>query len=128
MLLVWLSMLLLLDAHFSTAVSRPLRTSGIDVFTLDEWHGGVYRHSSDEEILTVASAEGRTLVTYDIRIRSEILEVWAVHGRSHAGVVFVNARTIRQGDYGGLIRGLRVLVAERGDEHWRDQVAYLRPA
>ncbi len=36
MLLVWLSMLLLLDGHFSQDVSRPLRTSDIDALTLDE--------------------------------------------------------------------------------------------
>jgi hypothetical protein len=121
-------MLLLLDAHFSTAISRPLRTRGIDVFTLDEWHGGAYRHSSDEEILAAASAEGRTLVTYDIRIRAQILDVWAVHGRAHSGAVFVNVRTIRQGDYGGLIRALHALIEALGDDDWRDRVVHLRPA
>ena len=121
-------MLLLLDAHFSTAVSKPLRTRGIDAQTLDEWHDGAYRHSSDEAILTAAAVEGRTLVTYDIRIRSEILNVWAAHGRAHAGVVFVNVRAIRQGDYGGLIRALRALVEQRGDEDWHDLVGHLRPA
>jgi predicted nuclease of predicted toxin-antitoxin system len=121
-------MRLLLDAHFSQVVSRPLRASGIDVFTLDEWHGGTYRHKPDEEILAAATAEERTLVTYDIRIGPEILNVWAVHGRSHAGVVFVNVRTIRQQDVGGLIRALRALVEEHGDEDWQDQVGHLRPA
>src|SRR5688500_5734056 len=121
-------MLLLLDAHFSQDVSRPLRASGIDAFTLDEWHGGAYRNSSDDDILLAAAGEARTVVTYVTRIRSEILNAWGLQGRSHAGVVFVNVRTILQGDYGGLIRALRALVEERGDEDWRDQVAHLRPA
>ena len=121
-------MRLLLDAHFSQVVSRPLRAGGIDAFTLDEWHGGQYRDEPDDEILAAATAEGRVLVTYDIRIGPEILAVWAVQGRSHAGVVFVNSRTIRQNDAGGLIRALRALVEERGDEAWQNQVAHLRPA
>jgi hypothetical protein len=121
-------MLLLLDAHFSTSESRPLRTNAIDALTLDEWHDGIYRDSPDEEILTAAAAEGRTLVTYDVRIGPELLEAWAAQGRSHGGVVFMNARTIRQGDYGGLIRALQALVEAHGDEDWHDIVAYLRPA
>ena len=121
-------MRLLLDAHFSPAVSRLLRASKIDVWTLSEWHGGSYLRLADERILEAAFAEGLTLVTYDIRIGPELLDVWAAQGRSHAGVVFVNVRTIRQGDYGGLIRALRALVEERGDEDWHDQVAHLRPA
>ena len=121
-------MRLLLDAHFSPAVSRPLRVSSIDVWTLSEWHGGSYLRLADERILEAAFGEGRVLVTYDIRIAPEILNVWAAQGRPHAGVVFVNARTISQGDYGGLIRALRALAEERGDEDWQDQIAHLRPA
>jgi hypothetical protein len=98
------------------------------VFMLDEWRGGTFRHSSDETILTAAADEGRTLVTYDNRIRSEILDVWASQGRSHAGVVFINVRTIRQSDYGGLIRALRALVKARGEDNWQDQIGYLQPA
>jgi predicted nuclease of predicted toxin-antitoxin system len=121
-------MRLLLNGHFSQRVSRPLRASGIDVFTLDEWHDGAYRNHKDEEILAVATTEERTLITYDVRIRPEVLDVWAAAGRSHAGVIFVSIRTIRQQDFGGQIRALRALVEEHGDEDWRDQVAYLRPA
>jgi hypothetical protein len=40
--------------------------------------------------------------------------------------VYVNDRTIRQGDFGGQIRALRALVEERGDEDWADQVGHLR--
>lgn len=121
-------MLLLLDGHFSQDVSRPLRASGIDAFTLDEWHGGQYRDEEDDLILEAAFAEGRTLVTYDEHTIPTILRVWGADGRSHGGVILVNNRTIRQNDFGGQIRALRTLVEERGNEDWRDQVAHLRPA
>src|SRR3954454_861162 len=100
-------MQLLLDAHFSQTVSRALREGGADAVTLDEWHDGLYRHRPDHVILEAAAAEARILVTYDNRILSDILIAWATIGRSHAGVVFVNNRTIRQQDVGGLVRALR---------------------
>jgi predicted nuclease of predicted toxin-antitoxin system len=121
-------MRLLLDGHFSPAVSRPLRAAGIDVFTLDEWQGGFYRHKPDEDILAAAVAEQRTLVTYDEQSIPDLLRAWGVVGRAHGGIVFVNNRTIRQQDFGGQIRALRRLIEERGDEDWTDQVSHLRPA
>ena len=128
MLLVWLSMLLLLDGHFSQDVSRPLRTSDIDALTLDEWHNGRYRHASDHEILEAAFLEKRTLVTYDVHTMPGFVAERGERGQAHAGVIYVSSRTIHQGDCGGQIRALRRLVDERGDEDWRDQTTYLRPA
>lgn len=119
---------LLLDGHWSPSVSRPLRASGIDVFTLEEWRDGAFRHSSDEKILAAATADGRTLVMYDEATIADLLREWGMAGRSHAGVVFVNNRTIRQHDFGGQIRALLRLVEERGDEDWQDRVEHLRPA
>jgi hypothetical protein len=118
-------MLLLLDAHFSPAVSRPLRASGIDAWTLGEWHDGTYRHSLDGRILEAAAAEARTLVTYDCKSFPDLIVEWAESGRSHGGVILVDEYTIRQQDFGGQIRALRALVAQYGDELWIDRVMYL---
>ena len=74
---------LLLDAHFSQAVSRPLRASGNDVVTLDEWHDGKYRDAEDTVILDVAAAEARTLVTYDIHTIPDLVRARLDSGRSH---------------------------------------------
>jgi hypothetical protein len=112
-------MLLLLDAHFSPSVSRPLRAIGLDVWTLGEWHEGTYRHAGDARILEAAAAEGRTLVTYDCRSFPDLIVEWAESGRSHGGVILL------QRDYGGQIRALRALVAQYGDEPWIDRVMYL---
>ena len=121
-------MRLLLDGHFSQAVSRPLRASEIDVWTLDEWHGGRYRHSSDDRILAAAFAEDRTLVTYDVQTIPDLLTELGELGSSHAGVVYVNNRTIRQGDFGGQIRALLAFINQYGDETWVDRVMHLPPA
>jgi predicted nuclease of predicted toxin-antitoxin system len=121
-------MRLLLDAHFSRAVSRPLRVSGTDAWTLDEWHDGRYRHSLDDQILEAAAAEDRTLVTYDCKSFPDLIVEWAESRRSHGGVILADDHTIRQQDYGGQIRALRALVAQYGDEPWVDRVMYLRPA
>jgi predicted nuclease of predicted toxin-antitoxin system len=70
-------MRLLLDGQFSPAVSRPLRANGIDVFTLDEWHDAEFRNTTDDTILTMAAAEARTLVTYDVKSINLLLRAWA---------------------------------------------------
>jgi hypothetical protein len=124
----WLLMRLLLDAHFSPSVSRPLRSSGIDTFTLDEWKVGSFRHEADEVILAAAFADERTLVTYDCRSIRRLLGEWGIDGRSHGGVVLIDDHTVRQGDFGGQIRALRALVERHGDEAWVDRVLYLAPA
>ena len=80
-------MRLLLDGHFSPSVSRPLRAHEIDVWTLDEWHEGRYRHSCDNRILAAAFAEARTLVTYDNQTIPDLLTALGEQGRSHAGVI-----------------------------------------
>src|SRR5688500_11055364 len=114
-------MLLLLDVHFSPAVSRPLRASGTDAWTLGKWHDGTYRHSLDHQILEAASAEARTLVTYDCKSFPDLVIEWTESGRSHGGVILVDEHTIRQQDYGGQIRALRALVAQYGHESWIEQ-------
>lgn len=116
-----------------TPISRPRshdhsRTREIDVWTLGEWHEGRYRHASDDQILAAAFAEARTLVTYDVHTIPSLLTELAELGRSHAGVVYVINRTIRQGDFGGQIRALIAFVDQYGDESWVNRVMHLRPA
>jgi len=118
-------MRLLLDAHFSPAVSRPLRARGTDAWALSEWHGGTYRTELDALILEAAAAEARTLVTYDCKTFPDLIVEWAASGRSHGGIILVDDLTIRQQDFGGQIRALVTLVAQHGDESWIDRVMYL---
>jgi predicted nuclease of predicted toxin-antitoxin system len=116
---------LLLDSHLPRAVAEGLRRAGIDAMALAEWLGGAFREAEDELILTHAAEEGRVIVTFDRRTVPSLLARWAAGGRSHAGVVLIDEKTIRQDDRRGLIRALQAFVAEHADEDWRNQVRYL---
>lgn len=119
-------MRLLLDAHVTPAVARALSDDGIDIQTLQGWLGGTYRDASDDQILTAAHADARTLVTFDCRTIPELLKVWAETGQQHSGIVLIDDRTITQADVGGLVRALRRLIQDSGNEPWTDRVVFLK--
>jgi predicted nuclease of predicted toxin-antitoxin system len=117
---------LLLDAHVSPAVARQLERDGIDTVALRDWQGGNYRSAPDDQVLAAAASDERVPVTYDCQTIPPLLKEWAETGRHHAGVVLVDEKTIRPSSVGMLIRALRTLVAECGEEPWQDRVAFLR--
>jgi hypothetical protein len=84
-------------------VGRALTESSHDVRALDseiELEG-----LSDPEVLELA-AEGRVLVTANIRDFEPLLREWASERRSHAGVILVPAR-VKNEAFGALISGDR---------------------
>jgi predicted nuclease of predicted toxin-antitoxin system len=119
---------LLLDVHLAHAVADQLRLGGADVESLARWRDGSMRAADDESILLTASSDGRVLVSYDCRTLPERLRRWANERRSHAGVVLIDARTVRPDDIGGLVRALLELVDQRGQTEWSDRVVYLTRA
>ncbi len=121
-------MKLLLDAHIDPAVARGLAARvAIDVISLRDWHDREYLNADDEPILRAAAAEGRTLVTYDQQTIPDLLSAWGEQGIPHSGVIFVDNRTIAQGDVGGLIRALVDIIDELGDVDWENRIAFLHP-
>jgi len=98
---------------------------GIDAFHLTDWLGGAYLRSLDASILERALADRRVFVSYDQSTIPELLREWAGSGKHNAGVILIDARTIRQSDHGGQLTALRAFVAEHGGEDWTDQVRYL---
>ena len=119
-------MRLLVDAHLSPVLARELQARGIDALSFRDWHAGEYRTAPDELVLTIAYAEGRTLVTYDLRTMPVLLQEWAESGQRHAGVVLVDDATIQPDDIGGLIHAPSTLVVESGAASWEDRVVFLR--
>ncbi len=97
-------MRLILDENLSSAVGRGLETAGIDVIAVADWQDGLIRSVADVDILIAAAAERRVLVTFDLK----------------------TLRPLEQNDIGGIVRALRKLVAERGNEDWHDQSAFLQ--
>jgi len=119
---------LLLDEHISPDVAAGLRRRSrtLTVHSLVEWEGGSFLGQEDAAVIGAASAPNLTLVTYDRRSIPALLKTWAEQGRSHAGIIFVDEKTISQGDIGGLVRALSELFKEAGQWEWKDRVYFLR--
>lgn len=118
----------LLDEQVSPDVAVIVRRSRpeIPVFALLDWQDGIWIGESDEEILRAAGAEALTLVTYDQRTFPRLLQRWARLKKAHAGVVFVDERTIAPNDLPELARALIMLWDEHRDLDWLNRLAFLR--
>jgi hypothetical protein len=118
----------LLDEHLSPDVVVLVKRSRpeIPVFALLGWEGGLWIGGSDEEILRAASAEALTLVTYDQRTIPKLLHRWAEFQETHAGVIFVDERTIAPNDFSELARSLILFWDEHRDLDWSNRLAFLR--
>lgn len=116
----------MLDAHISgRSVGWAPTESSYDVRALDsdmEIEGLV-----DPEVLELAAAEGRVLVSANIRDFEPLLREWAGERRSHAGVILVPA-SVRNEAFGVLISGIRATLAYVTKEGWVDRVEWLRSA
>ena len=103
---------LLLDEHISPHVVDGLRRRSpqLRVFCMRDWEDGRFLGTEDDALLAEAAARGFSLVTYDLRTIPTILKRWAEEGRSHAGVVLVDEKTIPPGDIGRLVLALLELA------------------
>jgi hypothetical protein len=118
----------LLDEHVSPDVAVIVRRSrpDIPIFALLDWQDGIWIGESDEEVLRAAGAESRTLVTYDQRTFPRLLQRWAALKQTHAGVIFVDERTIAPNDLPELARSLILLWDEHRSLDWSNRLAFLR--
>ncbi len=116
-------MRLLLDAHVSgRRVGGALRVHGHDVRALDQERQ--LEGLSDHEVLELAAAEQRILVTHNIAHFPAILRAWAEAARSHAGVILVYG--IGHNEFDVVARGLEGLLELRpSQEAWLDYPAIL---
>jgi hypothetical protein len=119
---------LLLDEHISPNVAAGLRrrNRALVVHCLAEWGNGNFLGQEDSVILRHAAAQVLTLVTYDRRSIPPLLKAWAEEGREHAGVIFVDEKTISPADIGGLIQSLTTVTKETWKWDWTDRVCFLR--
>ena len=119
---------LLLDEHISPNVARGLRqhSPDVEVRYMSEWEQGGFLGQPDALCLQAAARQSLTLVTYDCRTIPSLLKAWAEAGRSHAGVILVDEKTIAPGDIGSLVRALTELFRPAGDWDWKNRVRFLR--
>jgi len=119
---------LLLDEHLSPDIAEGLRRKckNLAIHGLAEWEGGRFLGLSDDAILEEAAIQKLTLVTYDLKTIPPLLKTWIEAGHDHAGVIFVDNKTIPSSDRGGLIRALQKLNEDAGQGDWTNQVGFLR--
>lgn len=119
---------LLLDEHISPQVAKGLRRKdpAITVQAMTEWEDGNFLGQDDSACLKHAAAQRLTLVTYDRRTIPPLLKVWAEQGLHHAGVIFVDDKTIAPSNIGGLVLALAGLVKETQNWGWRGRICFLQ--
>ena len=98
-------MRLFLDAHVSARrIATALRECGHDVRSADEerrldgWE--------DEQLLELATAERRVMVTFNVKDFARLATEWAGAGTSHAGILLIVG-----GDYAEFGLTLRIIEA-----------------
>jgi predicted nuclease of predicted toxin-antitoxin system len=72
------------DRHIMTRLAVDLRGRGYDVLTTEEAGKAT---ASDEEQLAFATAEKRSILTFNIRDFAPLHETWHAAARPHAGII-----------------------------------------
>jgi len=103
---------LLLDEMFSPRIAVGLRDRDLDAYGIVERPD--LRSLPDPEVLELATAEQRILVTFNIKDFQMLDRQWATTGRRHGGIVFVAHRRFpRQGgSVGQLVTELHALIVK----------------
>lgn len=119
---------LLLDEHISPDVAIGLRRGNraIVVYAMAEWESGNFLGQDDAACLREATVQKLALVTFDRRTIPPLLKTWAEEGRSHAGLIFVDEKSIAPSDIGGLVWSLAMLAREAPGWIWKDRICFLR--
>jgi predicted nuclease of predicted toxin-antitoxin system len=96
---------LYLDRHVMTRLATDLRARGYDIMTTQEAGQDT---ATDEQQLAFATAEGRAILTFNIRDFAPLHEFWRRADRPHAGIVV--SQQLGSRHYGLLLnRALRLL-------------------
>jgi predicted nuclease of predicted toxin-antitoxin system len=93
---------LLLDEDVWHGLAVALREAGYDVLSVTE---AGYKGHSDEEILALATADDRALLSHNIQDFAPLAEAYFFQQRSHAGIIVA-----RQFEKGELLRRTLVLL------------------
>jgi hypothetical protein len=109
---------LLLDANLSPrGVASRLRESKHDVLALAE--DAAYEGLPDPQVLELATAEQRILITRNSRDFAPIGRQWAEAQRSHAGLMLI--WTLDHSQFAEIAAGVEHQLAQRPTQaQWRD--------
>jgi predicted nuclease of predicted toxin-antitoxin system len=114
-------MKLLLDEHQSPKVAAQLAKAGFDVVAASSQ--AHTRNITDEELLAVATADNRVIVTENIADFAPLAAHWAADGRTHPGIILTHPDKFnrsRASYPGSLIRALKVILSAPppSDDSW----------
>jgi predicted nuclease of predicted toxin-antitoxin system len=114
---------LLLDAHVSgRRIGAALRASGHDVRAVDEERE--LDGCRDEELLALAAAEQRILVTLDAADFPPISREWLETGKPHHGCAVLVG--VAHHEFGAIPGALEAAFEARpSPEDWRDYLAFV---
>ena len=123
-----MSLRLLLDENMSQVVANQVRQHqpALVVESVHVWRNGAFEGRSDKALLQAANTEDLTPVTYDQKTIPPLLTEIYVAGESHAGIIFVDDRTIPSDDFGKLTRALIFLWEQYHQEDWQNRVRFLK--
>jgi predicted nuclease of predicted toxin-antitoxin system len=111
---------LYLDRHIMTRLAVDLRGRGYDVVTTQDAGKDT---APDEEQLAFATAQGRVILTFNIRDFAPLHEAWQAAGRSHAGIIVSQQLGGRQ--YGLLLDRMLRLLNQLSAEEMRGNFVHL---
>lgn len=119
----------LLDEQISPEIAKQIKKkrSDIPIFSIHTWQHGNYLGVPDETILKAAFAKQLTLVTYDKNTIPPILAEWGQANVHHAGVIFIDYRSIPPNNFGKLIKSIIWLWDTQNQIDWRNRIIYLQP-
>ena len=98
---------------YPSLIARELRARGHDVVSVHESPGS---GTPDEQLLDHARAEGRALLTENVRDYRPVAEALLVAGDSHAGLVFTTEKRWPRTSPGALITALDGLLASTSEQ------------
>jgi predicted nuclease of predicted toxin-antitoxin system len=109
---------LLLDANLSPKrIGSVLQRRGHDVVSLAA--NPAFDALDDPQVLAMAAAQDRVLVTRNARDFAPLLREWAEAGRHNAGCILI--WTLGHHEFGAIVAGVTRLVNDHPDpQHWRD--------
>src|SRR5437762_3240203 len=110
--------------HGCSEDSRALRLARLAVAGGDD----LLPRARDDHLLRAAAEDDLTLVTYDRASIPPVLTEWGITGEEHAGVIFIDERTIPQSDLGGQVLALIAHWDQTHEWAWRNVIAFLRSA
>lgn len=122
-------MKLVLDEMWSPAIATELRRRGCDVVAAKEAAQSHYQHLTDTEFFHLAQAEGRIVLTDNIKDFEPIVRGYELRGEVYAGVIYTTRSQFDRSDpriIGLMVRALEQLLASSAEDQLSNRRHFLQ--